>query len=278
MPRRSHGCRGSPAGAAAAAGTFRDCETCPEMVAITATEIIIGTPLTERGRHGDETPRRRIRFARNFAIGIHEVTFAEWDACVADGGCTNPVADDKGWGRDRRPVINVTWLDAQQFVGWLSRKTGKTYRLPSEAEWEFAARGGVETARPWTPDDDSYPACGFANVYDLVSKKSLGWPLPHHTCEDGFVGTAPVGSFKPNGFGLYDTVGNVWEWVQDCWRPRYHDHPRDGMPLEAADCKVRTMRGADWSAIPSYTRYGIRSGDKIEVPHDFTGFRVARDE
>jgi formylglycine-generating enzyme required for sulfatase activity len=182
-----------PSGTPSAPGAaFRDCPECPEMVVVAAGSFQMGSADDQAGHQPDESPRHEVRIGAPFAVGKFEVTFAEWDACVADGGCDGFAPDDQHWGRGTRPVVDVSWEETKSYVDWLSRKTGSQYRLLTEAEWEYAARGGTTT--PWS----------FGNAID-----------------DGMANfaadkTVPVGSYKPNGFGIFDMHGNVWEWVQDC--------------------------------------------------------------
>ena len=198
-----------PAAAAGGAGRrpgerFSDCAACPEMVVVAAGSFMMGSPETEEGRWSDEGPQHRVTIGSPFAVGVYEVTFAEWDACVGAGGCGGYRPDDRGWGRGSRPVMNVSWEDAQQYVRWLSRETGESYRLLSEAEWEYVARAGTQTARYWGNDESRQ--CSYANGDDDDVE-----------CSDGFESsTAPVGSFRANAWGLYDVLGNVFEWTEDC--------------------------------------------------------------
>jgi formylglycine-generating enzyme required for sulfatase activity len=192
---------------------FRDCPDCVEMVVVPPGEFDMGgaTPVSE-------APQHHVTIAQAFAIGRREVTFAEWDRCVAAGGCKyNP--SDHGWGRGERPVIDVSWDDAQEFIAWLSKKTGQTYRLPSEAEWEYSARGGAASAYWWGREAGT----GHANCQDC------GPPATPRQ-------TLPVGSFRPNAFGLSDTAGNAAEWVQDCWNGSYAGAPHDGSVWKTGDC------------------------------------------
>ena len=198
---------------------FRDCLACPELVVVPAGSFLMGSPVSETRRDDDEGPQHRVTIPAPLAVGRYEVTFAEWDACVAAGGCPHR-PDDAGWGRGRRtrPVINVSWKDAQAYVQWLSRKTGQTYRLLSEAEWEYVARAGTSTAWYWGAREAGQ--CGYANGADEEAKKhNSSWTVVG--CDDGYYRTAPVGRFEANAFGLYDVLGNVWEWVQDCWHESY---------------------------------------------------------
>ena len=173
-----------------------------------------------RGRcDGDEKPVREVRVGE-FALSKHEVTFAQWDACAEHGNCR--WVSDEGWGRDDRPVVNVSWHDAQTYVSWLSSETGEAYRLPSEAEWEYAARASAETRYSWGNEIGR----GKANCDGCRSR----W--------DG-EGTAPVGSFPANGFGLHDVHGNAFEWVQDCWNDSYRGAPPTGTAWTHGDCSRR---------------------------------------
>jgi formylglycine-generating enzyme required for sulfatase activity len=234
--------------------SFRDCPECPEMVVVQAGSFMMGSHEAAY----DEEPVHEVTIPKPFAVGKFEVTFAEWDACVADGGCAHKPADEK-WGRARRPVINVSWDDAKQYTTWLSKRTGTVYRLLSEAEWEYAARAGTTTRYSWGEGIGA----GKANCEDCGSQ----W--------DGKQ-TAPVGSFSANAFGLHDMHGNVWEWVQDCWRMTYQGAPSDGSAGTAGDCNRRAIRGAAWS-YPSFTlRSAQRNGDDRDVRSRIIGFRVGK--
>ena len=238
---------------------FRDCEECPEMVVVPAGSFVMGSPASEEGRHDDEGPQRRVTISKPFAVGKYEVTFGDWDACVAAGGCNRHRPDDGGWGRGWRPVMNVTWDQAKAYVGWLSRKTGESYRLLSEAEWEYAARAGTRTRYHW---GDSVGR-NRANCRGCGSR----W--------DGN-GTAPVGSFSANAFGLYDMHGNVWEWVEDCWHDSFAGAPSNGSAwVTGGSCSLRVFRGGSWFSDPRNLRSAVRgrsgSGNRVDV-----GFRIAR--
>ncbi len=241
------GRRGPEAGSA-----FRDCPQCPEMVVVPAGSFMMGSPPSEKYRSSDEGPRRRVTFGHAFAAGKYEVTFAEWDACASDGGCGGRRPGDQDWGRGKRPVIFVSWEDAKSYARWLSRKTGKAYRLLSEAEWEYAARAG--TTGPYHTGGTI--ATDQAN-YDIGQ-------------------TVPVGSFGGSDFGLHDMHGNVWEWVEDCWNGSYAGAPSDGSAWESGNCGRRILRGGSWGGDPGYlrsaNRYGIVTGYRSNV----AGFRVAR--
>ena len=203
---------------------FRDCAECPEMVVIPAGSYQMGSLLDDSWRYDDEGPVHRVTISAPFAVGKYEVTFSEWDACRGDGGCSrNP--DDEGWGRGDRPVVDVSWEDAQEYVRWLSAETGGEYRLLSESEWEYVARGGSSTSRYWGGSERGQ--CLHANGADRSAERSYSdWTVA--SCDDGYVRTSPVGSFRANGFGLHDVSGNVLEWVEDCWHDSYVGAPSDG--------------------------------------------------
>lgn len=244
--------------------SFRDCPQCPEMVDIPAGEFAMGSPDSELGRNNYESPLHQVHVSA-FSLGQYDVTFAEWDACLADGGCTK-LPSDQGWGRGSRPVIWVSWSDTQQYTRWLSKKTGHDYRLPSEAEWEHAARAGTETAYYWGKEIGE----GNANCYGCGSE----WDE---------IQTAPVGSFPPNPWGLYDMGGNVEQWVGDCWHDDYTNAPLDGGAW-TTQCQygktrkgmtiMRVVRGGSFDYAPVGLRSAARAGELHE--NYFVGFRVAR--
>ncbi len=246
---------------------FRDCDECPQMVVVPAGSFGMGSPLGEAGRGDNEGPVHRVTFDRPFAVGVYEVTFREWDACVAGGGCNGYRPDDEGWGRGDRPVINVSWDDAQAYVRWLSRETGEGYRLLSESEWEYVARAGTtgpfHTGATISTDQANYDGnhvygSGHRGVYRQQ--------------------TVVVGRFPPNGFGLHDVHGNVWEWVEDCWRGDYAGAPVDGGAWESGgNCDWRVVRGGSWDYEPRYLRAAFRSRvTPIIRFFDILGFRIAR--
>ena len=206
----------------------------------------------------DEKPVHEVRL-RSFALSKYEVTFAEWDACVSAGGCRRYRPEDEGWGRGNRPVINVSWEDAQAYVSWLSEQTGAPYRLPSEAEWEYSARAGSRTKYSWGNDIGR----NRANCYSCGSR----W--------DGDR-TAPVGSFSANAFGLYDMHGNVWEWVEDCSNDSYVGAPSNGSAWRRGECSGRVLRGGSWFINPRFLRSAYRYGLATGFRYVYNGFRVAR--
>ena len=253
----------------AAAEPFRDCPQCPEMISLPAGVFQMGSPVGEKGRWEEET-QHKVTIPKPFAMGRFEVTFEEWDACTLAGAC--PAANDAGWGRARRPVVNVSWRDAKVYVEWLAKQTGKAYRLPTEAEWEYAARAGEEKPRYWGVISES--ACQYANVGDLLFYQ-INKLVEYHNCNDQFGDmTAPVGSFKPNPFGLYDVLGNVWEWVEDCYGD-YDDTPRDGTAYDKARCKERVVRGGGWYNSPAHVRSAKRLSYKPDKREEGVGLRVA---
>ena len=188
-----------------------------------------------------------------------------------EGDWRNPGFDQTG----RHPATCITWEAAQAYVVWLSKKSGQTYRLPSETEWEYAARGGTTTIRHWGDDWSNSDTCRFANVADATAEREYGLPWVH-ACDDREAETAQVGSYRPNDFGLYDVLGNVWEWTEDCWNASYAGAPTDGMAWTSGDCSLRVARGGSWDVIPGFVSSAGRAGG---IPHnrDFNnGFRIVR--
>jgi formylglycine-generating enzyme required for sulfatase activity len=251
--------------------SFKECaQDCPEMIVVPAGSFPMGSPPTEKDSSNIERPQHAVTFLKPFAVAKYQLTFADWDACVTGGGCNGYKPNDQGWclGRQhcRQPVINVNWNDAQAYVAWLSAVTGKTYRLLSEAEYEYTARGGTTTAYPWG-DDIKFNGMTMANCSGCGSKWDGAQP-------------APVGSFAANKFGLYDMVGNVFEWTEDCVHANYNGAPGDGSAwLEAANsvnCIDRLVRGGSWLTPPDTLRSAARSRRSTGTRYDFIGFRVAR--
>ena len=237
---------------------FRDCPECPEMVVVPSGSFMMGSPESESGRYDAEGPVHRVTIARPFAVGVYEVTFDEWDACVSDRGCGGYRPDDRNWGRGNHPVFDVSWNDAKAYVRWLSGKTGQEYRLLSEAEWEYAARAGTRTKYWW---GDSIGR-GRANC--------------NTDCGDSYGGAAPVGSFSANPYGLYDVHGNVWELTEDCWNDSYRGAPSDGSAWESGECGWRVLRGGSWYDGPWDLRSALRGRLDTSVRIYDAGFRVAR--
>jgi formylglycine-generating enzyme required for sulfatase activity len=194
------------------------------------------------------------------------VTFDEWEACVADGGCNGYRPTDEGWGCGRRPVINVSWQDAKAYVQWLSQKTGKRSRLLTESECEYVARAGTTTAYWW--------AASASHQYANYGKDDCCGGLAAGA--DEWVNTSPVGSFSANPFGLHDTAGNVWEWVDDCYIATYSGTPSDGSPSTTGDCAIRVFRGGSWYSLPQWLRAAFRLGLTPSDRSNYLGFRFAR--
>ncbi|VFU10024.1 conserved exported protein of unknown function [Methylocella tundrae] len=231
---------------------FRDCAACPELVIVPAGDFAMGSQ-----DFAAEQPVHSVTIGRPFAIGRVEVTFAQWDACIADGGCAGWRPDDRGRDHNDGPVGEVSWSDAHRFLDWLSRKSGHPYRLPSEAEWEYAARAGALTRFWWGDEAGS----GHANC-----RGCGGAGLP-----------SPAGSYTANAFGLFDTAGNIAEWVEDCWSENYEGAPRDGGVAHDGPCKQRVVRGGSFDAGPRYVRSASRFLYDAELRYYTNGFRVVRD-
>ncbi len=231
---------------------------CPEMVVMPAGTFLMGSPEDEKGRSDDEGPQHRVTIPRNFAVSRFVVTFDQWDACVHHGGCTLPGAGASSWGRGKQAAINVSWDDAQQYVSWLSALTGQSYRLLSEAEWEYVARAGTTTA--------------YSFGDDPAMLGDYGW----YTGNSG--GQAhPVGEKKPNAFGLYDMHGNVWQWVEDCYHEDFKGAPENGSAWKQdADCSNRVVRGGSWGSNPEILRSASRFGNPSIGRYFTLGFRVGR--
>ncbi len=282
----------------AAGQIFRDCPSCPEMVVVPAGTFLMGSPSREVGRRDNEEPRREISI-KSLAVGKFEVTrgqFAEFvDATRRDmtGGCSlwthslNPEIRhraarseryswrDPGFSQtDDHPVTCVSWDDARAYVQWLSARTGQPYRLLTEAEWEYAARAGSNAA--FSFGGDANALCRFGNGADLALQRVRPeWSIVN--CDDRHVTTAPVGSFTPNAFGLYDMHGNVWEWVQDCFRWTYDTGRTDGRAVDPRVCRpLRVMRGGSWGNEPALLRSAARGDFWAEFRSNVSGIRIAR--
>ena len=225
--------------------------------------VVIPVGRYEMGCDGEdcalEKPVHEVRIAQPFALSRHEVTFAEWDACAAAGGCGGYRPNDRGWGRGSRPVIYVSWNDARAYASWLSRETGRQYRLPSESEWEYAARAGTPTKYFW----------GNAIGRDRANCDGCGSPWDKDL-------TAPAGSFAANAFGMHDMHGNVTEWVEDCWNHGYTGAPTDGSAWLRGDCERHVLRGGSWLSVPGKLWAANRSLASAGLRGGQIGFRVAR--
>lgn len=262
--------RSDAATEAAKVGTvIKDCPICPELVVIPAGEFMMGSPNTERSRNRNEGPQRKVTIAQPFAVGKFEVTFQQWEACVSENGCTHK-PEDAGWGRNRRPVINVNYADAKQFVAWLSKKTQKEYRLLTEAEWEYAARASAKF-NPNPPAFSTGPTIAFQQAnYDanFTYAKGLGGLYRQKTVD--------VGTLPKNAFGLHEMHGNVWEWVEDCYKDSYEGAPVDGSAVNSSPCELRILRGGAWNYHPQALRSAYRYATWPELRVNMAGFRVAR--
>ena len=259
--------------------TILDCEGCPKLVQLPAGEFQMGSQSSEANHQPDESPLHPVRFTKPFAISAYEVTFEEWDACVKDKGCSQSPSDE-GWGRGRNPVINVSWEDVTtQYLPWLSKKTGHAYRLPTEAEWEYAARAAAtgDNQAAFAFGNDSNTLCAYGNGADATLQQANGGG-EGLSCSDGHAQTAAVGSFKPNAFGLYDTHGNVWEWVEDCWNDSYDGAAPDGTARTTGDCSTRVLRGGSWNSDFANLRTAARGWNRSGGRKDSIGFRVVRDD
>jgi formylglycine-generating enzyme required for sulfatase activity len=278
------------------AGTaFRDCPDCPDLVVVPAGRFLMGAGGGEEGR--PEGPVREVRIPSTFAVGVTEVTQEQFAAFVVatarsmpgrcrvwdgrdwqypeDADWTNP-----GYGRvpfADEPVTCVSWLDARDYAAWLAARTGKPYRLLSEAEWEYVARAGTAGEFPW-PQGDAAAPCAAGNVYDASGARQNGFDWAPFDCDDGYGQASPVGSFAANAFGLKDVLGNVWEWTADCYVAPYPATPADGSPVTVSgDCPLRTVRGGSWISRPSRQRVSFRGRDPEDAHYNFFGIRIARD-
>ncbi len=273
---------------------FKECEECPTMVVVPAGQSVVGAP-AEAVRSGeaasDQGPQHRIVITAPFAVSEREITvsefrsFAEETGRKQDPGCTtfsagfvwdaNATFLDPGYQQEPDyPVVCVSFDDARAYAAWLSEKTGASYRLLSEAEWEYAARAGSETT--YSFGDDPMAFCRYANIADLsAAKLHPGWNVAD--CSDGHAGAAPTGSYEANAFGLADMQGNVWEWVVDCWHGSYELAPIDGSAWTAdGDCEKRVVRGGSWDVGPKDSRISLRGKLPPDTRHVFYGIRLAR--
>ncbi len=295
---------------AANAEAFRDCATiCPEMISLPAGSFMMGASRDEDIRagapphqSGKAEPIHKVDIGPGYAIAKYELTIAEFRAFIKATGyqpsnnCTiNMKVRDKVWVyeprigynwhnpsyeyTDRDPVTCVTWEDAKAYTDWLSRKTGVSYSLPTEAVYEYAARAGTTTAYFWGNDpQDRNKACLYSNQADLSQDRYFGTgasgAFHRFNCDDGYPVNSPVGSFKPNPWGLYDILGNVWEWTEDCWNSNYQGAPTDGSPWVTGDCDARVMRGGSSGNTPWYARAGNRALFVTDYAGHSLGFRV----
>jgi formylglycine-generating enzyme required for sulfatase activity len=232
--------------------TFSDCPSCPEMVVLPGGIFVMGSPASETGRGRDEGPQREVSMSP-FAIGKYEITFAQWDSCLAGGGCNGFSPPDNGWGRGSRPVTGVSWNDVQSYLDWLNQQAGGLrYRLASEAEWEYAARAGAADAYAFGPRVTATQATFRARQ------------------------TTPVGEHDANAWALFDMHGNVGEWVEDCYVANYNAAPIDGAAVQANNCARHVYRGGGFSDQAQILRAAARQSAPADRRVATIGFRVAR--
>ena len=270
---------------------FRECAECPEMIVMPVGRFMMGSPEHEKGRDNDEGPQHEVKITRRFAVGKYEVMRAEYEMFAKEtnrdtsGGChvfdgewTHDDSHswrDPGFGQTgREPVVCVSWDDAKAYVAWLSDKTGQEYRLLSESEWGYVARAGTATRRYWGEDASETGLCRHANG---AGSETSSFLRRNKACGDGYKRTAPVGSFGSNDWGLHDVIGNVWEWVEDCWHKNYLGAPIDGSAwMSGGGCGVRVLRGGSWYIGPWNLRSADRGGGTAGDRNYFSGFRIAR--
>lgn len=303
--------QGAPsAPAAAPVEVFRDCPDCPDMVKLKPGSFTIGATLREeedfgvpKNLQGRSLPLHKVTFARSFAIGKYPVTVAQFRAFVAETGyqasdsCVTQYTNDghyiyeevRGYSwrapgfpqDDRHPVVCVSGEDGEAYAAWLSKKTGHSYTLPNEAQYEYAARAGTTTAFFWGNQRDA-KACEYSNQPDLDQAKAMGdvptGPEYRFQCHDGFAYTSPVDHYKPNPWGLHDMLGNIWEWVGDCWNDDYRGAPVDGSTWTQGDCDARPSRGGSYGNAAFSTYAGVRVPRHSSYVGHSWGFRVVRND
>ena len=239
----------------------------PEMVVIPAGSFMMGSPDDEVGRDADEGPQHQVTLSKAFALGVYEVTFDDYERFAT--ATKRELPDDEGWGRGRRPVINVSWNDAQAYVAWLSEQTGLPYRLPTEAEWEYAARAGTTTVF-WSGECINTDQANYDGNADYNECGANTGVYREQTVEVGSLSAA-------NPWLLHDVAGNVWEWTQDCWHDTYQGAPAIGRVWETeGDCALRVLRGGGWSSNPRILRSALRFGFGADITLLSMGFRLAR--
>ena len=252
---------------------FSECKStrfCPEMVVLPAGQFVMG----QKDGEEDERDTKLVTIATPLAVSRLEISFRQWDTCYQMGGCNlGAKVADGGMRRGNYPVINVSYGHAQAYVTWLSEMTGKNYRLLSEAEWEYAARGGTTTRYSFGNRDEDI--CTYGNVADRTMRERRP-SFPSIDCDDGYYVTAPVGSYAPNPFGLQDMHGNVGEWTNDCYEKSYVGTPTDGSPATTGECGKRVVRGGGWNSRPGFHRSANRTADPLSYKATSVGIRVAR--
>jgi len=264
------------------------------MIVVPAGHFKMGSPASEEGRFNDESPRHEVTIGKAFAVGRFAVTRGEFATFAnetnhrTDGGCYAWTGSewqqqtDKSWRSpgfaqdDRHPVVRVNWDDAKAYTAWLSKNTARAYRLLSEAEREYAARGGTTTRYGF--GNDAKSICHFGNGADQTAKKRIPgvdkWSIAD--CDDGYAYPAPVGQFAANPFAIHDVHGNAWDWTEDFWHENYEEAPTDGSAGKSGDCSRRVGRGGSWGSNPRSLRSAYRHGRNTDLRGDTQGFRVAR--
>jgi formylglycine-generating enzyme len=287
--------------------SFKDCETCPEVVVVPSGRAVIGASLDEEKRHGlspanrgKSIPLHDVAFPKPFAMGKYPVTIAQFRQFVEETGYTAPnscftqyyndghyiyeKARGFSWRapgypqEDNHPVVCVSAEDAEAYAEWLSGKTGHDYSLPNEAQYEYALRAGTTTSFFWGDEQDER-ACEYSNQPDLEQArvmKAPSGPKYRFQCSDGYAFTSPVGSFKPNPWGLYDMQGNIWEWTADCWNDNYEGAPADGSTWMTGDCDARPSRGGSYGNAVHSAYAGVRAPRHSSYNGHTWGFRVVR--
>jgi formylglycine-generating enzyme required for sulfatase activity len=293
------------AAAQAPGAALRDCAECPQMVVVPGGTFVMGAPDSEdqNNRNMSEGPQHRVTI-RRFAIGRTHVTRGEFAAFVQASGyrpasdCRDallefnrsnyPPPEEASWQApgfaqtDRHPVVCIAWNDAQAYARWLAERTRQPYRLPTEAEWEYAARAGTRTPRYW--GNALRATCRNANVRDLTYAQRFDRMVDFEIfpCRDGFAATAPGARLQPNRFGLYDMLGNAWQWVEDCLPENFHEQeayvgaPTDGSAWRPGDCALHVLRGGSWGSVPQAFRVAMRGSGTLTERHNSVGFRIAR--
>ena len=253
------------------------CDYCPEMVEIPGGKFMMGSDDSEKDATSDEKPKHEVEVAA-FKLGKYEVTKGQYAAFVKATG--HPSGAGCDWNKpgfeqdDKHPVVCISLTDALTYIAWLNEKTQQHFRLPTEVEWEYAARGGTQTTRFWGDNPDE--ACRYANVYDQTAKAKLQYSWPEHQCTDSYVYTAPVGSFQPNGFKLNDMLGNAWEWICSKYEEKYAGGEKDCLSKDDATSR-RAVRGGSWDGEPRYVRSADRAGGGPARMYYGMGFRLAQD-
>jgi formylglycine-generating enzyme required for sulfatase activity len=295
----------APAAMAQQAAPATDCAECPVLALVPPGSYSMGTSPTasEVDAKTGETPPVMISMGKPFYIGAKEITLGEFRRFVETTGYEAPLGcrvwldgqwveeRDRSWRdpgfaqpqADDEPVVCVNWVDARAYADWVSRQSGKRYRLPSEVEWEYVARGGTAFPRYWSAQDSQEGApvslaCDNANVYDSSAVDAYRFPWPNANCSDGAVGVAPTGRYKPNAFGAYDVIGNVREWMQDCYTTSYMGRPQDGRAWTwQGGCELKSVRGGSWASRPRDARAAARDSAPPSLRQNDLGFRLARD-